>query len=94
MRAATAAAIVFAGLASTAIAQSTTLLRLGGLLTVLAYTGHDSGQAEADVVAELLERLPTDEFVVTKVESQPGRTAGPRLFLVKRIACESDGALG
>ena len=66
------------------VAQAAQLLRPGGILTVLAYTGHDGGQSEASLVADVLSGLPSSHFDVRTVESQPGRTAGPRLFLVKR----------
>ena len=65
--------------------QAVSLLRPGGVVTVLAYTGHGGGVAEASAVEEVLGKLPNREFDVTSVESQPGRTSGPRLFLVKRL---------
>ncbi len=66
------------------ILQAVTLLRPGGVLTALAYTGHDGGNAEADAVADVLGGLPIEQFVVNTIESQPGRTSGPRMFHVKR----------
>ena len=67
-----------------AVRQAADFLRPGGVLTIVAYTGHDGGTAEAGAVAELLAELPGSEFEVTTVESQPGRTSGPQLFVVKR----------
>ena len=66
------------------ISQAVELLRPGGVLTILAYTGHDGGTAEARVVDEALDKLPHSEFEVNKLDSQPGRISGPRLFVVKR----------
>ncbi len=68
----------------TAITAATEILRPGGLVTILAYTGHGGGANEAEVVESVLKSLSTTEFEVTQIESQPGRTPGPRLFLVKR----------
>ena len=67
------------------IRQAVSLLRPGGVLTILAYTGHVGGVSEARAVEEVLGELPEREFGLGTVESQPGRTSGPRLFLVKRL---------
>ena len=72
------------------ILQAVTLLRPGGVLTVLAYTGHDGGNDEADAVAEVLGGLPKEQFVMTKIESQLGKTSGPRMFHVKRRLVTGD----
>ncbi len=68
-----------------AILQAVSLLRPGGIVTILAYTGHDGGEAEARTVEEVLASLPTQEVRITTIESQPGRTSGPRLFIAKRL---------
>lgn len=65
--------------------KAAALLKLGGIMTVLAYTGHDGGQSEADRIASILAAFPADEFEIKTVESQPGRSVGPRLFHVKRL---------
>ncbi len=67
------------------IRQAVSLLRPGGVVTILAYTGHDGGVSEARVVEEVLKELPEREFEMGTFESQPGRRSGPRLFLVKRL---------
>jgi len=68
-----------------AILAARDLLRTGGVMSILAYTGHDGGQAEADIAESAIDSFPSSEFQITKVESAPGRTSGPRLFLVKRL---------
>lgn len=68
-----------------AIEVARDLLRPSGVMTILAYTGHDGGQAEADMAEKVIDSFPRSEFEVTKFESIPGRTSGPRLFLVKRL---------
>ena len=67
-----------------AITDALKLLRPEGIVTILAYTGHDGGAAEADAVVAILDQIADTEFEVTTTESQPGRIAGPRMFLVRR----------
>jgi hypothetical protein len=61
-------------------------LRLDGLMTVMAYTGHDGGADEATVVDDLLKQLSTTEFSVSRIDSQPGKSAAPVLFLITKKA--------
>ena len=67
-----------------AIEQAAALLSPGGVMTILAYTGHDGGAGEATTVEEVLRQLPIDRFEIEIIESQPGRTSGPRMFVVRR----------
>ena len=55
----------------------------GGILTVLAYTGHAGGAEEADAVAELLAALPPETHCIREVTFPTGRTPPPRLFAVE-----------
>lgn len=64
-----------------AIAAALELLRPGGVLTVVVYTGHPGGAEEAEAVAKLLGELP-DTFEVNEEHAEVGRTSAPRLFLV------------
>lgn len=74
------------GVASTrqAIEQAALLLKAGGLLTIMAYTGHDGGMAESQVVESFVTQLRQDEFQFEIIESETGSRSGPRLFLVRR----------
>jgi predicted methyltransferase len=65
-----------------AIAAALALLREGGVLSVLAYTGHAGGLAEADAVGTLLKTLPAEEFAVEQIHTS--RPDSPRLFVVIR----------
>lgn len=67
-----------------AVLQATELLRPEGLLTILAYSGHDGGASETESIAQLLEGVPAERFEHATIESRPGRTPGPRLFVVRR----------
>lgn len=66
-----------------AISAGLQLLRPGGVLTVIAYTGHPGGKAEAVAVADLLWALPDPPFHVTE-ERPRCRTLAPWLFVVHR----------
>src|SRR5262245_52101665 len=62
-----------------AIRAALELLRPGGVLTVLAYTGHAGGAEEADAVAQLLRAFSTHEEL-----AEHGGTGAPRLFVVHK----------
>lgn len=66
-----------------AIYQAATLLREGGIMTILSYTGHDGGAAESQLVELVLNELSRETFDITTIESQSGRKSGPRLFIVR-----------
>ncbi len=70
-----------------AIEAGLSLLREGGVLSVLAYTGHPGGLEEADAVARLLGGLPEHEFAVKETSSP--RPNAPRLFVVIRLGLDS-----
>lgn len=67
-----------------AIQAACGILKVGGVLTVMAYPGHDGGEVELAEVESLLADLPVDEFQV-KREPQPRPTA-PHLFLIQRLS--------
>jgi len=68
----------------TAVEQSLELLRPGGLLTVLAYTGHPGGKAEADAVGRLMDNLCNDQYAVNLITADEERISPPQLFVVKK----------
>lgn len=67
-----------------AVQQSLALLRRGGVLTVLAYTGHAGGREEADLVQRRLAGLNRDEWDVATFTSDGTRSPAPQLFVVTR----------
>jgi glycine oxidase len=67
-----------------AIRQAVSLVRPDGVVTILAYTGHDGGAQESDTVRAELATLSNLAFTVEIVESQPGRSSGPRMFVVRK----------
>jgi predicted methyltransferase len=67
-----------------AVNASLELLRPGGVLTILAYTGHPGGTEEADAVHHLLNDLPTLMFEVREVRCERDSMTAPRLFVVHK----------
>ena len=59
-------------------------LASGGILTVLAYTAHVGGDDEANAVCQLLQSLDPSEFAFHEERFAPGRTAPPRLFVLRK----------
>lgn len=55
------------------------LLRPGGILSVVAYTGHAGGEEELAAIERVLAGHD-----VRVVDSEPGSVAGPRLFIARR----------
>jgi len=70
-----------------AIDQSLKLLAGGGIMTILAYTGHSGGDDEAAEVERMLNALPTSHFSVSEPAPAHGRRAAPRLFVVRKAPC-------
>lgn len=66
-----------------AIGAALDLLRPGGVLTVVAYTGHPGGAEEAEAIAKLLGELPS-EFAVRETRGELGQHSVPRLFVVHK----------
>jgi hypothetical protein len=63
-----------------ALDQAATLLRVGGLISLLVYRGHGGADDEVKAVAAWLDRLGS-HFQVTRHDSP-----GPRLYLIEKTA--------
>jgi predicted methyltransferase len=61
------------------------LLCTSGILTILAYPGHQGGDIETAQVAQWCEQLPTQEFALTVINSSHDKPSAPRLFVVEKI---------
>lgn len=68
----------------TAIDHGLKLMSHGGIMTILAYTGHDGGADEAAGVEGLLNALPAAHFDVSEPAPAHGRHCAPRLFVVRK----------
>ena len=66
-----------------AVFQSLEMLKSGGVVSIMAYTGHDGGLSETLAVQELIESLSKDQFRC--FSPTPNKTDGaPRLFLITK----------
>ncbi len=61
------------------------LLRLGGIITVIVYRGHEAGAAEGTAVEQLLQELDTARFVVERIDSTISTAASPVLYILRRM---------
>ena len=69
-----------------AISASVERLAPGGILTVLAYTGHAGGREEAEAIHNFLRGMSFGDFHLDEVPIPGGRSSPPRLFaLVRRL---------
>jgi len=68
-----------------AIRAALTLLRPGGLLTVIAYPGHQGGDDEATAVADLLLGLSAADFQTNLHRAASLSPAAPLLFIVTKL---------
>lgn len=67
-----------------AIACALDLLAAGGILTIVAYTGHPGGKAESDAVVRWLGELSHDRFAIDEIGGDSDHASPPRLFVVRR----------
>lgn len=67
-----------------ALEQAVTLLRPGGLVSVLAYTGHPGGLEEAEAVQQYCEALPAQQFEF-RHHAGEATANSPRLYVVRRV---------
>jgi predicted methyltransferase len=73
-----------------AVSSSIELLADGGILTIIAYRGHEGGKEEHDAIEEMLKQSLDSIISVRTIESGTSNTA-PRLFVIrKRVALASE----
>jgi glycine oxidase len=73
-----------AGSSLTAITAALSLVRSGGIVTVLAYPGHTGGDDEAGSVQQFLEELSVAEFETSIRRSATTSVTAPLLFVIVR----------
>ncbi len=67
-----------------ALEVSVQLLKPGGILTILAYTGHPGGKEEANSIFEFANRLPASNFMFQEHSPTPLVINSPRFFVIQR----------
>jgi len=69
----------------TALNSACRLLSGNGIITVLAYPGHQGGDLETDQVKSWCEQLDKDQFKISIVYSSECKDSAPRLFVIKKM---------
>ena len=68
----------------TALNCACRMLSGNGIITVLAYPGHQGGDLETDQVKSWCEHLDKDQFKISIVYSSDNKDSAPRLFVIKK----------
>lgn len=74
-----------------AIFAAVKLLKPGGILTILAYTGHPGGIEEANAVQHLTSQLPSNEYSINEQTSSFAKADSPRLFVIRKNSTDKPG---
>ena len=69
----------------TALTVATRILACNGIITLLAYPGHQGGDLETDQVKNWCERLDTQEFEASTIYSTAHKDSAPRLFVIRKL---------
>lgn len=67
-----------------ALMAAAQLLRPQGVITVIAYRGHEGGQAEAKEVTNTAEKYREEGFEVEVIESDPKNQESPMMTVIRR----------
>lgn len=73
-----------------AITAAIEVLKVGGVMTVLAYRGHAGGQEEFDAVERLL-LTDSEAYDLERIDSVPEKSTSPVLFIVRKRRSDNDG---
>lgn len=69
-----------------ALTQAAALIRLNGVISVVAYPGHAGGGNECAAVAEFCRNLDAKQFCVSIIDSTGASDTTPKLFQIEKIA--------
>lgn len=69
----------------TALNAASRILSPNGIITLLAYPGHQGGDQETDQVKSWCEQLNPDQFNVSTLYSAEHKESAPRLFVIRRM---------
>jgi len=67
-----------------AIEQSLTLLRKGGLISLMVYYGHEGGKEEKEQVARFVNELPQKEYHVLQYKFVNQKNNPPYLYVIEK----------
>jgi methylase of polypeptide subunit release factors len=69
-----------------ALTAASRILAVNGIITLLAYPGHQGGDQETDQVKIWCEQLNPEQFKVSTIYSTAHKESAPRLFVINRIS--------
>ncbi|MGZ5043911.1 MAG: class I SAM-dependent methyltransferase [Methylobacter sp.] len=69
-----------------ALTAASRILAVSGIITLLAYPGHQGGDQETDQVKIWCERLNPAQFKVGTIYSTAHKESAPRLFVISKIS--------
>jgi hypothetical protein len=69
----------------TALTAAARILAVNGIITLMAYPGHQGGDSETDQVENQCERLNPGQFNVRTVYSTEHKDSAPRLFVIRKV---------
>jgi len=68
----------------TALNSACRILSGNGIITILAYPGHQGGDLETDRVKNWCEQLDKDQFEISIIYSSENKKSAPRLFVIRK----------
>ncbi|EGW19899.1 tRNA (mnm(5)s(2)U34)-methyltransferase [Methylobacter tundripaludum] len=69
----------------TALTVAARILAVEGIITLLAYPGHQGGDLETGQVKNWCEQLDTEQFEVSTIYSTEHKDSAPRLFVIRKL---------
>ena len=64
-------------------------LSVGGMVTIVSYSGHEAGAKEQTRLFEELVRLPVRYYTVSSFRMINHKETAPMLFLIEKVRCEN-----
>jgi hypothetical protein len=78
--------ITLTGSTLAALTAAGRILAVNGIITLMAYPGHQGGDQETDQVKIWCEQLNPEQFKVSTIYSTAQKESAPRLFVINKIS--------
>lgn len=77
--------ITLTGSTLSALTIASRILADNGVITLLAYPGHQGGYMETEQVKKWCDQLDTKQFAVSTIYSTEHKDSAPRLFVIRKL---------